>query len=245
MKAARCGRARRPATPVAVAVAARQLPCATRLRVTRRSVLRSLGVLRSKKRGEPAERSALRAPTPRLRCPAPRKSPHGAAGSGGSASGDRGLRAAVDSGARRPAVFTGATATNARFSHIPRRAAAAARVSVHFPRIPSRDAACSADNVRISRIFCSRCRAGRPARARARRQPCAPVRPSVRAGRALRREAEVLACATRARCRRRRAPWPAEARVPAPASRGGPAMLAAPAAHKRVRSPRRAPLPEA
>ena len=65
-----------PAGAMATAVgAAHRLPCAARLGVARRNSLRSLHELRSDNRRENDERSALRAPTPRLRCSAPPESP--------------------------------------------------------------------------------------------------------------------------------------------------------------------------
>jgi len=55
--------------------AAHRLPSAAHLRVARRNSLRSLRELRSDNRRESDVRSALRAPTPRLRCSAPPTSP--------------------------------------------------------------------------------------------------------------------------------------------------------------------------
>jgi hypothetical protein len=58
--------------------AAHRLPCAARPGVARRNSLRSLRELRSDNRRENEERSALRAPTPGLRCSAPPRSPRSA-----------------------------------------------------------------------------------------------------------------------------------------------------------------------
>ena len=72
--AARAGSRRAGAMTTAVG-ASHRLPCAARLGVARRNSLRSLRELRSDNRRENDERSALRAPTPRLRCSAPPRSP--------------------------------------------------------------------------------------------------------------------------------------------------------------------------
>ena len=58
--------------------AAHRLPCAAHPGVARRNSLRSLRELRSDNRRESEARSALRAPTPRLRCSAPQTSPRAA-----------------------------------------------------------------------------------------------------------------------------------------------------------------------
>ena len=74
----RCGgplRPRRAAALDAAVGAAHRLPSAARLGVARRNSLRSLRELRSNNRRESEVRSALRAPTPRLRCSAPQTSP--------------------------------------------------------------------------------------------------------------------------------------------------------------------------
>jgi len=72
-------RARQWAAMTAAVGAAHRLPCAARLGFARRNSLRSLRELRSDNRRECDERSALRAPTPRLRCSAPPESPPTAA----------------------------------------------------------------------------------------------------------------------------------------------------------------------
>jgi len=72
-------RGRQTATMTAAVGAAHRLPCAARPGVARRNSLRSLRELRSDNRRENDGRSALRAPTPRLRCSAPPKSPPSAA----------------------------------------------------------------------------------------------------------------------------------------------------------------------
>jgi len=64
-------RAGPPGALTAAVGATRRLPCAARLGVARRNSLRSLRELRSDNRRENDERSALRAPTPKLRCSAP------------------------------------------------------------------------------------------------------------------------------------------------------------------------------
>ena len=77
----RCGAARRraPIGAMTAAVgAAHRLPCAARPGVARRNSLRSLRELRSDNRRENDGRSALRAPTPGLRCSAPQESPRSA-----------------------------------------------------------------------------------------------------------------------------------------------------------------------
>ena len=66
----------RPGEAMAAAVgASHRLPSAARLGVARRNSLRSLRELRSDNRRESEVRSALRAPTPKLRCSAPQTSP--------------------------------------------------------------------------------------------------------------------------------------------------------------------------
>ena len=71
----RRARARRTAAMTTAVGASHRLPSAARLGVARRNSLRSLRELRSDNRRESEVRSALRAPTPRLRCSAPPTSP--------------------------------------------------------------------------------------------------------------------------------------------------------------------------
>src|SRR5690606_11766634 len=93
------------ATTTAVG-AAHRLPCAARLRVARRNSLRSLRELRSDNRRENDGRSALRAPTPRLRCsapptsPPPRRAPLRAARPPGRSAGARTVETGNGGGAR-------------------------------------------------------------------------------------------------------------------------------------------------